>query len=121
MEKIADKKNGVTTEDASAFITGVELFFLLLIVEFAIVRLLPFKVSLFVLLGVMAVLWYITHYSMRKVYKKRIMELEVRNIYKGLSRSKRRRFIVLSIIIFFMIFFIFFIASVILIGGYSKQ
>lgn len=121
MEKIADKKNGVTTEDASAYITGVELFFLLQIVEFLIIRLLPFKISLPVILAVMSILWYFTHYSMRKVYRKRIIELKIRNIYKGLNKSKRRKYFWASILLFFLNFLVFFIAGAILIGGYTSN
>jgi len=121
MDKIADKRNGVTTEDASAFITGVELFFLLQIVEFLIIRLLPFKVSLQVLLGAMAIIWYFTHYTMRKVYRKRIIELKIRNIYNGLNKSKRRKYFWASIFLFYMTIFVFFVMSVILIGGYIKK
>lgn len=43
MEKIADKKNGITAEDAAAFLTGVEMFFISLIGEFFIMWVLPYK------------------------------------------------------------------------------
>ncbi|MCG2614724.1 hypothetical protein LZZ85_10550 [Terrimonas sp. NA20] len=120
MERIADKKNGITTEDAAGFLTGVELFFLALVGEFIIIRLLPISVSLWFLLGVMMVLWYITHYRMRKTFRKRYLELDIRKDYKGLSPGRKRRYLMLSILIFLGIFLFFFAMSVMLIGGYLK-
>jgi|GEM_PF-3281888 len=108
MEKIADKKNGITTEDAAAFMTGVELFFLLLIAEFAIVRILPFKVDLWLILILAAIIWYFTHYQLRSIYRKRMVEMKIVKDYKLLSSGERRRYLILSIAIFFGVFLFFF-------------
>lgn len=121
MEKIADKKNGITTEDATAYITGVELFFIFLIGEFFIMRILPFKVSNVIMFGTMAVIWYYTHYVLRKSLKKTITDVGIRKMYKELDKSKQKGYLLLSILIFFAVFFIFFAASVWTIGGYDRR
>lgn len=121
MEKIANKKNGITTEDATAFFTGVEIFFICLIAEFFIIRILPFRVSNVIMFGAMAVIWYYTHYILRKSLKKTIIDAEIRKEYKGLNRSKQKSYLVLSILIFFLVFLVFFAASVWAIGGYDKR
>lgn len=121
MEKIADKKNGITTEDATAYITGVELFFICLIAEFFIIRVLPFKVSNVIMFGMMAGIWYYTHYVLRKTLKKVITNSGIRKMYKELDKSKQKSYLLLSILIFFLVFFIFFAASVWAIGGYDKR
>jgi hypothetical protein len=121
MEKIADKKNGITTEDATAFIIGIEMFFVCLIVEFSIMRILPFRISNAIMFGTMAVIWYYTHYILRKSLKKTITDAGTKREYKELDRLKQRRFLTLSIVIFFLVFVIFFAASVWAIGGYDKR
>lgn len=121
MEKIADKKNGITTEDAAAYLTGVEIFFISLIGEFFIMMILPFKISNAIMFGVMAVIWYYTHYILRKSLRKIITDLGIRKIYKDLDRSKQKSYLLLSILIFFIVFFVFFAASVWTIGGYDKR
>lgn len=109
MEKIADKKNGITTEDAAAYLTGVELFFVYLMAEFIIMKFLPFKLNDFIIYGVIAVLWYYSHYVLRKILKKRITDLQIRKIYQSSSRSKQKQYLVLSVLFFFTVLFIFFL------------
>jgi succinate dehydrogenase hydrophobic anchor subunit len=121
MEKIADKKNGITTEDAAAYLTGVEIFFIALIGEFFIMKVLPFKISNVIMFGAMAVIWYYTHYILRKSLRKIITDLGIRRMYKDLNRSRQKSYLLLSILIFFIVFFIFFAASVWTIGGYDKR
>lgn len=121
MEKIADKKNGITTEDATAYITGVELFFIFLMIEFAVMRILPFKLNDFIVYGTMAVIWYYTHYILRKSLKKTIADLGIRKVYKELDKSKQKSYLVLSILIFFALFFIFFAIGVLTIYNYDKR
>lgn len=121
MEKIADKKNGITTEDATAYITGVELFFICLMAEFFIMRMLPFKVSNVIMFGMMAGIWYYTHYVLRKTLKKAITDTGIRKMYKELDKSKQKSYLLLSILIFFLVFFIFFAGGVWAIGGYDKR
>lgn len=121
MEKIADKKNGITTEDATAFISGVELFFIFLIGEFFIMRILPFQVSNVIMFSTMAVIWFYTHYVLRNSLKKTITDVGIRKMYKELDKSKQRGYLLLSILIFFAVIFIFFVASVWTIGGYDKR
>lgn len=117
MEKIADKKNGITAEEATAYITGVEMFFIGLIAEFLIVKILPFKVPNIILFGVMAVIWYYTHYILRKSLKKIIVNAGIRKVYGTLSKSKQKNYLMLSI----LLFFVFFAAGVMTIGGYDKR
>lgn len=121
MEKLADKKNGITTEDATAFITSVEIFFISLIIEFFLMKILPFKVSNIVMFGIMGIIWYFTHYVLRKSLKGRITVTGVRAKYKELDNAKRKSYLIVSILIFFAVFFIFFAASVWAIGGYDKR
>lgn len=120
MERIADKKNG-TVEDATAFITGVERFFILLIIEFAVIRILPFRVNNYIMFGAIGIIWYYTHYVLRKSLGKKISALGIRKMYKDLDESKQKWFLILSILLFFATFFIFFAASVWMIGGYDKR
>lgn len=108
MEKIADKKNGITTEDATAYVTGVELFFIYLIAEFFIIRVLPFKVSNVIMFGTMGVIWYYTHYVLRKSLKKLITDAGIRKMYKELDKSKQKNYLLLSILIF-LLFLLFFL------------
>lgn len=121
MEKIADKKNGVTAEDATAYITSVEIFFLCLIVEFFIMKILPFRIPNVVMFGVMAIIWFYTHYILRKSLGKKLTESGVRSMYKQLEKSKQKTYLVFSILIFFIVFIIFFAGSVWAIGGYDKR
>lgn len=121
MEKIADKKNGITTEDATAYVTGVEIFFVCLIAEFFIMRILPFRISNVIMFSVIAIIWYYTHYILRKSLKKTITDAGIRKDYKDLDRSKQKSYLLFSILIFFLIFFVFFAASVWAIGGYDKR
>jgi len=121
MEKIADKKNGITTEDAAAFLTGVEIFFISLIGEFFIMWVFPFKISNVMMFGTIAVIWYYTHYVMRNSLKKKIIEAGIREDYKELEKSNQKHYLLLSIVIFFLVFFVFFAASVWMIGGYDKR
>ena len=121
MEKIADKKNGVTTEDATAYITSVEIFFVCLILEFSIMKILPFRIPNVVMFGVMAIIWLYTHYILRKSLGKAITEKGVRSMYKQLGKSKQKTYLVFSILIFFVVFIIFFAGSVWAIGGYDKR
>jgi hypothetical protein len=120
-EKIADKKNGITTEDAAAYITCVEIFFTSLIAEFLVMRILPFKLNDFLVYGTMAIVWYFTHYILRKSLRKKITDLGIRKMYKQLDKSEQKNYLILSILIFFAAFFIFFIAAVWMIGGYNKR
>jgi succinate dehydrogenase hydrophobic anchor subunit len=121
MERIADKKNGITTEDATAYITGVELFFVFLVIEFLIMSLLPFQVSNYLMFGVMALIWYYTHYVLRKSIGTKLHQMGLRKLYKDLSKSKQTTYLVLSILVFFIVFLFFFAASVWTIGGYDKR
>lgn len=121
MEKIADKKNGITTEDATAYITGVELFFILLIFEFFIISVLPFEVSNYLMFGAMAIIWFYTHYILRKSLKIKISNIGIKMEYKQLTNQRQWSYLLLSILIFFLVFFIFFTASVWTIGGYDKR
>ena len=121
MEKIADKKNGITTENAAAFITGVELFFIYLMIEFVIMKFLPFKLKGFIVYGAMAVIWYYTHHSLRKSLTKKITSLGIRKTYKELSRSKQKSYLILSILIFFAVFFIFLATGALTIYNYNKR
>jgi 4-hydroxybenzoate polyprenyltransferase len=120
MEKIADKKNGITTEDATAFITGVEWFFVGLMVEFILMRLIPIKFDKFIVFGVMAVIWYYTHYMLRKSLGILIKERGIRALYKKLGSRTQKIYLALSIVMFFLIFFIFFIVGVLTIYNYDK-
>lgn len=121
MEKLADKKNGITTEDATAFITCVEIFFISLIIEFFIMKILPFKISNVVMFAIMGIIWYYTHYVLRKSLKGTITGIGIRAKYKELDKAKRKSYLVVSILIFFAVFFVFFAASVWAIGGYDKR
>ena len=121
MEKIADKKNGITTEDAAAYITGVEIFFICLMGEFVLMRILPFKLNNIVVYGTMAIVWYFTHYVLRKSLKKTITDLGIRKIYKELDKSKQKSYLILSILIFFAIFFTFFTIGALTIYNYDKR
>ncbi len=121
MERIADKKNGITTEDATAYIVSVEIFFIVLIAEFILMRVLPFKISNYIMFGGMAIIWYYTHYVLRKSLKSKIADIEIRNMYRQLGKSKQQSYLLLSILLFFVVFFIFFAASVWAIGGYDKR
>ena len=121
MEKIADKKNGIITEDAAAYITGVEVFFIFLMVEFFLMRILPFKINNIVVYGTMAIVWYFTHYVLRKSLKKTITDLGIRKMYKELNKSKQKNYLILSILIFFWIFFAFFIIGALTIYNYNKR
>jgi hypothetical protein len=120
MEKIADKKNGVTTEDATAFITGVECFFIGLMIEFFLMWVIPYKFNKFIVFGVMAAIWYYTHYMLKKSLGTIIKDRGIRNQYKNLASKTQKSYLALSIVMFFLIFFIFFAVAVITIGGYDK-
>lgn len=121
MEKIADKKNGITTEDATSFVTCVEIFYLLLMAEFTIMRILPFKVKDYVMYTILVLIGLYTHFVLRKVLKKIIVDLGIRKTYKSLDKSQQKRNLALSVLIFFGMFFIFFIVCVWAIGGYYKK
>jgi hypothetical protein len=71
--------------------------------------------------GIMAGIWYYTHYVLRKSLKKIIIEAGTREKYKEVEQSKRKSYLLLSILIFFLVFFVFFAASVWTIGGYDKR
>jgi hypothetical protein len=121
MEKIADKKNGITTEDATAFITGVEWFFVGLMIEFFLMWAIPYKFNKFIVFGVMTVIWYYTHYMLRKSLRVVIKDRGIRGLYKNLKSKTQKTYLALSIVMFFLIFFIFFAVAVITIGGYNKN
>lgn len=121
MEKIADKKNGITTEDAAAFIISVEAFFILLVAEFILMRVFPFKISNYIMFGTMALIWYYSHYVLRKRIKDAIFDSDIREMYRKLDKSEKRKYLLLSILIFFGVFLFFFAASVWAIGGYDKR
>lgn len=121
MERIADKRNGVTTEDATAFILSVEIFFVALIAEFILIRILPFRVPNYMMFGVMAIIWYYTHYVLRKTLRRTIEDLGIREIYRQLGKATQKNYLLLSIAIFFIVFFIFFATSVWAIGGYDTR
>lgn len=121
MEKIADKKNGITTEDAAAYLTGVEVFFVCLMTEFIVLKFLPFRVSNFIIYGIMAIIWYYTHYILRKILARKMIETEVRKIYKMLIKSQKRTYLILSILFFFVLFFIFFATGFLTIYNYNKR
>lgn len=121
MEKIADKKNGITTEDATAFILSVEAFFILLVGEFILMRVFPFKISNYIMFGAMALIWYYSHYVLRKKIKDAIVNSDIREGYRKLDKSEKKKYLLLSILIFFGLFLFFFAASVWAIGGYDKR
>jgi hypothetical protein len=121
MEKMADKKNGVTTEDATAFIVSIEIFFVSLIAEFILIRVFPFRIANYIMFGAMAIIWYFTHYVLRKKLRRTIEDIRIRDTYRKLGKVKKTNYLLLSISIFFIVFFIFFAACVWAIGGYDKR
>ena len=52
----------------------------------------------------MAVIWYYTHYVLRELLKKKIIEACIRDDYKELGKSKQKRYLLVSIVIFILIF-----------------
>jgi hypothetical protein len=119
MEKLADKKR-MTTEEAASYIMSVEFLFLLLMVEFIIMRLLPFKISNYVMYGAMIVIYGFTNFVVRKSMTRSMLQSGIRKEYKLLDRSVRRNYLILSVFLFFIVFFVFFAAGVLTIGDYDK-
>ncbi len=95
MGKLGDKQKG-TIEDAAAFLTCTELFFVLLSIEFIIIYFIPVKVSPYVLGGIALAVWYYTNYVMRNRLKAMITGMKIRQQYVSLDRSVAKNYLILG-------------------------
>ena len=120
MAKLADKKR-MTIEGATSFITSFEIFFVLIMIEFVIIRILPFRISNYVLFGAMITIWYYTNYIMRKSLTKAITDTGIKKEYQLMSKSAQRNYLILSIILFYTVIVALVAIGAITIGGYDKR
>ncbi|MBY0535754.1 MAG: hypothetical protein K2P88_07890 [Chitinophagaceae bacterium] len=79
------KKPKIPIEDIASSITSTECFFALIAIEIILISFLPFTINPYVGVGISGGIWYFTHYPIRYYIKKRIVQLDLKQVYSQLN------------------------------------